>query len=362
MKTLTLFFLLALTSSATASTVFIVSRVTDPKVDAEEASAFRDALSAELAGYGFSTGVRGDRIAEEPGEEKLTDAATLNQARQAGADFALAATLSNRNEEVRQFSGYGVETSNRIHSLSFSYRLLRVSDGESLQGGTGAVRKTFRATEGAVTAAADATSDLIGMAAGRIAAEVAAAIAPEDLVASENATAEVEFTVIPRGMGMTVPEVTELESGELYVTGERGDVTLDAVTVLLDGIVVGSALEPISASRGLHELTLQREGFEDWKRTVNISPNLELVVRLKATDEEIERFRAQAAFLESLRTARTLTDAEAEKIRGIATMFAQSGYRFDIRSDSKQDIRVDTDEAITIEQNNRTLMGDNPEN
>ncbi|MFP4351238.1 MAG: PEGA domain-containing protein [Puniceicoccaceae bacterium] len=365
MKVLTSLLLLhaALLAGAHASsTVFIVSRVTDPAVDAEEASAFRDALAAELAGYGFSTSVRGDRIAEEPGDGKLTDAATLGQARQAGADFALAATLSNRNEEVRQFSGYGVETSNRIHSLSFSYRLLRVTDGESIQGGTGAVRKTFRSTEGAVTASADATSDLIGMAAGRIAAETAAAIAPGDLAADAGESAAVEFTVIPRGMGMTVPEVTELESGDLYVTGERGDVTLDAVTVLLDGIVVGSALEPITASRGLHELTLQREGFEDWRRTVNISPSLELVVRLKATDEEIERFREQAGFLESLRAERTLTDAEAEKIRGIAAMFARSGYRFDIRSDSKQDIRVDTDEAITIEQNNRTLMGDNPDN
>ena len=43
-------------------------------------------------------------------------------------------------------------------------------------------------------------------------------------------------------------------------------------------------------------------------------------------------------------------------------MFTQSGFRWDIRADDKSDIKVETDEAITIEQNNRTLMGDNPAN
>ena len=358
--TLPLFFFMATVCSAT--TIFVVSRAADDKIDASQASAFRDALSAELAGYGFSAAVRADQFAEETGQEKTSDASTLNQARQAGAPYALVSTLRNVNEEVREFSGYDVKTSNRIYTLSFAYRLLDASDGSVVTGGNGSVRKTLRATEGSVTATKETTGDLITLASERIAQEVAATLAPSDLEANKDGSNNVEFTITPRGMGMSIPEVTELKSGELYVTGERNDITLDAVTVLIDGVTVGSAPGTLATSPGLHEVTLQRAGFEDWQRTVNIREDMDLIVRMAATDAEIQRFREQAAFLENLRTQRVLTDAEAEKIRGIAKMFEQSGFRWDIKSDTKQDIRVDTDEAITIEQNNRTLMGDNPDN
>lgn len=362
MKRLFLALLLpALSASLPASSIFVVSRVAAPGVDAAVESGFRDALAAELAGYGFSAANRADQFAEAPGTETLTDAATLNQARQAGASHALVATLRNLNEEVREFSGYETATSNRIHSLDFSYRLLRASDGESLEGGTGTVSRTFRSTAGAASAARDTAAQLAGMAAARIAEDVATVIGPGELDAGP-AAASAAFSIIPRGMGMTVPEVIELESGQLYVTGEREDITLDAVTVLVDGVVAGSAPDVIEAAPGLHEITLQREGFEDWRRTVNIRPDLELVVRMQATDEAVERFREQSAFLEALKDKRELTAAEAERVRGIARMFEQSGFRWDIRSDAKSDIRVDTEEAITIEQNNRTLMGDNPKN
>lgn len=337
------------------SSIFIVSRIADPAIDPLEESAFRDALAAELSSYGFPTAVRGDRFAEEPGAEDTAAASPLNQARQAGAGYALVATLRNLNEELRRFSGYDTDTVNHVHSLDFSFRLLRADDGEALRGQSGSVRRTFRTTEGASTVSADATGELIGLAAGRIAGEVAAEIAPDDLAEGEgNADSPVEFRIVPRGIGMTVPEVVRLESGELYVTGEREDIVLDAVTALVDGVVAGTVPGKLLARPGLHQVKLEREGFEDWERPVNVRPDLELSVRMKATDEAIARFREQASFLEGLRTARTLTEAEAEKIRGIARMFEQSGLRYDIR--------VDTDEAIRIEQNNRTLMGDNPEN
>ncbi|MGE9291027.1 MAG: PEGA domain-containing protein [Puniceicoccales bacterium] len=356
MKALTLFFLLPLVALASGgSSVFIVSRATDKNIDSAEASSFRDALAAELAGYGFTSAVRADQFAEETGTEKVNDASTLNQARQAGASYALVSTLRDLKTEVREYSGNGVKTANRIYSLSFSYRLLSASDGAVLTGGNGSVRKTLRATQGAVTVDSSTTGDLLSMASTRIAEEVAAALQPSDLVEASPSDTVVPFTITARGMGMTIPEVTELDSGELYVTGERNDITLDAVTVMIDGVAVGSAPGELESSAGLHEVTLQREGFEDWTRTVNIREGLDLVVRMSATDAEIKRFRQQSAFLEGLRTQRVLTDAEAEKVLGIAQMFSQSGFRWDI----KQDIKVDTDEPIKIEQNNRTLMGDN---
>lgn len=350
-----------LVSLLSASSIFVTTRVVTPEGQPEMEAQFRQALAAELASHGFSATVRGDLIAENPEANARKMTAAVNEARQLGASYAMAATLRNFNEEDRRFSGYGTASINRISRCDFTYRLIRVSDNESIKGGTGTVSKTLRTTEGSSATIADMDGDLISLAAQRIAGELGDTLEPDELT-EDAPTAPVSFLLIPRGMGMTVPEVVERESGELYVTGERQDVTLDAVTVLLDGVVIGSAPSELQATPGLHELTLEREGFEDWSRTVNIVPGMELTVRLKAEDEAIERFRSQSAFLEGLATNRALTDAEVEKVRGMAKMFEQSGYRWDIRSDAKSDIRVDTDEAITIEQNNRTLMGDNPEN
>jgi len=358
MKSWILFFLPLLSFTSDPASIFIVSRTATPEVTTLEASSFRDALAAELSGYGYSTTVRSDQFAESPGDEKLDEASTLNKARQTGASYALVATLRNLKTEVREYARGDVATVNRTFHLSFSYRLLNAADGSVLTGGNGSVSKTLRATAGAATVESGTTGDLLGLAAERIGNDVSAAIKPSELVQSSDSSQVVTFAITPRGMGMTVPEVVETPDGQFYVTGERNDITLDAVTVLVDGVTVGSAPGDLQAAPGLHEITLQREGFEDWKRTVNISEDLDLTIRMAATDAEIQRFREQSAFLEGLRTQRVLTDAEAEKIQGIAKMYAQSGYRWDI----KQDIKVDTDKAITIEQNNRTLMGDNPEN
>jgi hypothetical protein len=45
-----------------------------------------------------------------------------------------------------------------------------------------------------------------------------------------------------------------------------------------------------------------------------------------------------------------MTDAEAERIRGIAQMFRQSGYRIDHRSTSeeKADVKIDAKEMPQI--------------
>jgi hypothetical protein len=54
--------------------------------------------------------------------------------------------------------------------------------------------------------------------------------------------------------------------------------------------------------------------------------------------------------LNALDVSRKMTDAEAERIRGIAQMFRQSGYRIDHRSTSeeKSDVKIDAKEMPQI--------------
>jgi len=344
-----LFLVIPFAASLSASPdIFIVSRAGPTPYSTEQVDAFRDGLAAELSGFGFSSTVRADRI----GGDDEANLATLNEARLMGASYVLVATLGGLEAEISQYEGHGVETENIIYELSFSYRLLQANDSKALLGSTGSVRRTFRQTDSSRRASSDAPAPLLRTAARVIAGEVNARIQPEDLSISQTDNQLVTFNVRAVGMGMSLPEVVRLDDGELYVTGERSDVVLDAVTVLLDGITVGTAPGEFESSPGLQEITLQRDGYEDWQRTINAREGLNLVVRLSPTDEERKRFQEDALFLENLRTGRALTDAEVERIEGMAQMLRQSGYRWDIT--------VDTDEALRIEQHNRTIMGDNP--
>ena len=103
------------------------------------------------------------------------------------------------------------------------------------------------------------------------------------------------------------------------------------VTVELDGIALGSAPGAFQAYPGLHKLRLSREGFDDWERTVNIYDGQTLRVALQMSAAGYARWADTTAFLASLDNKRKLTDAEAEKIRGLAKFFSESHYRVDAK-------------------------------
>jgi hypothetical protein len=76
-------------------------------------------------------------------------------------------------------------------------------------------------------------------------------------------------------------------------------------------------------------LRLSREGFDDWERTVNIYNGQTLRVALQMSTAGYARWADTTAFLAKLDNNRKLTDAEAEKIRGLAKFYSESHYRLD---------------------------------
>ncbi len=96
------------------------------------------------------------------------------------------------------------------------------------------------------------------------------------------------------------------------------------VTVELDGIALGSAPGAFQAYPGLHKLRLSREGFDPWEHTVNIFNGQKLRVALQMSAEGYARWADTTAFLATLDNRRKLTDAEAEKIRGLANFTAKA--------------------------------------
>jgi hypothetical protein len=97
---------------------------------------------------------------------------------------------------------------------------------------------------------------------------------------------------------------------------------------------------------------------------VNFFPNQRLLINMRLDDKGMERLQEMVVFLNGLKQSAALTQAEVDRIEGIATYFKQSGIRLDHRSDvnvdqrsdHKSDIKVDTKEGIEVHQTQNSLF------
>jgi hypothetical protein len=90
---------------------------------------------------------------------------------------------------------------------------------------------------------------------------------------------------------------------------------------------------------GFRRVRISRPGFETWERTVNAADGLSLVVPLKITADELERWRQMTLFLTRLQAGAKLTDAQIKVLEGEAARLAASGYRVDVKVDTKENFK-----------------------
>jgi hypothetical protein len=97
-------------------------------------------------------------------------------------------------------------------------------------------------------------------------------------------------------------------------------------------VALGSAPGAFQGRPGLHKIRLSREGFDPWERTINIYEGQNLRVALQMSDAGYAKWKDTTSFLATLDNNRKLTDAEVNKINGIAEFFKNSHYRIDAKN------------------------------
>lgn len=145
-----------------------------------------------------------------------------------------------------------------------------------------------------------------------------------------------------------VPDVRLGPSNTVNILDGKLPASPVEVTVEVDGVAVGMAPGKVEVKPGFSQLRLSRTGFEDWERTINARDGQKLSVAMQMNESGLQRWAELTVFFNSLVNGAKLTDAQVEEIEARAKMLSQSGY--------KVDIKVDTDEAVTI-QNNRSIFG-----
>lgn len=331
----------------------------------DKLGAFEDLLIGEVTDMGFRVMSPGDTVNAlrnflgTPPDESVPGAkldellanntSAVRLAQNMGVDFILVASITTFGSDTQHLKrpDLGIDRTVTDYKLRATYKVIGASRGESLSAGNVLASRRLQSSA-TLEENSDVANDLLADAAVQIASKLESKGGTGAVPQGEKAAEFVNFVLSCSMQDMTVPEVIKDESGEYILSANRYKLETLAVTVELDGVVIGSAPGEFQALPGLHKIRLTREGFEDWERTISVREGQILNVALTLTPEGRAYWLQMADFFARLKRDERIAEADAELIRGVAQKMRQSG----IRIDKKVDVKVDTTDAPSVSQVN----------
>lgn len=331
----------------------------------EQLPILEDLVAAKLTGEGFSV-ISRDIVLSVVGDLKKRssinklDAAlddqtsALRLSQNLGADYLLFVSILGHDVSSRRVNAYGISVLNLNNTLRTTYRIINGNTGGSLLADSFESTQTIQQTKYSTTDNPGIIRDLLNDAAGEMVSNLLKKTEAGKLQDVQLSRDAVEFGIAVGIADVNFPEIIEDSDGKLQLTANRGTVQALAVTVELDGMLIGTTgtteLVPMfKVAPGLHRLKLSREDLETWERVVNVVDGMVLNVSMQLNEEGLKRWRENTEIFNKMKKEAKLSDAEAELIRAKAERMRNSYFRINI--DNRQDVKVDTDEAIQIENN-----------
>jgi len=303
-------------------------------------SAKSDALAAATLNVAQSDTVQ---VAETSGTTKLdqllndnTSALRLSQT--LGVDFILIPAITSYGTERKTYNANGIATVNLLHKLRVSCKIVEANEGGAVRSSMVLAEKNLRDSGDLKTDSSDVINGLLDDAADQLADTLVASAKTLPMEVAK--AAMVSFKVVctmtdPRQQPILVSAIGISADNKVIVTNQPVAVQAMDVTVEVDGVAIGSAPGDFKARPGLHKLSLSREGFDTWSRTVNLYEGQTLRVALQMSPAGYARWAATTDFLATLDSNRKLTDAEVKRIEGLAEFFKNSHYRVDTKENAK---------------------------
>ncbi len=286
-------------------------------------------------------------------DQKLTDdTSALRLSQNMGADYLLMVAIDALNTETKRYKTAEIDVVNQVHTLRGTYKLLDGVTGGAIGGMPVRASKTIRESANLSVDNTDLTAELIEKLAESVAQDM---LKKADLFREASALGDIPVTIRCQARDL---QGNEISRTDISVTEDNrlvkgaNPVPLQVVaTIAFDGMVMGSTPATVKVKPGPHKLRLTRPGFEDVEMTVKAAEGMELVVSMQMSAEGFARWLQIRGALNALDISRKLTDAEAERIRGVAQMFRQSGFRIDQRATSTSDVKIDAKEMPEINVN-----------
>lgn len=275
---------------------------------------------------------------ESAGSMLISDASGVRLGGLVGADYILSVSVASYSVEKRKSSVYGVATENTVYKLRINSTLHVLSDSAySVAGASSVSEKTQRNTADISVSDDGVIDELVADAAERTAESFAFRSKRKPLATPVRTSGEIEILFTVEGLDM--PEVVR-ENGKYALSKNTLPVSVSSVSAEVDGIAQtlgGKILLP----RGIHTLVIRQSGLEPLEKNINITgaSGQRLTLSLRPDAATRAAFKEDAAFVEDMKrramasdSALEISAAEAERIRGAAKMYEQSGFKVDAKS------------------------------
>lgn len=324
--------------------IFIANRI--PKWE-ESMGAFEDLVTARVTDLGFqvlskeivSDSLRkfDSQLASTPRPADSLDAklaeqsSALRLAQGLGADYLLVASLTSVGTREKAVNAYNVSRVTKETTLRVTYKVIDGRTGATLTAAADKVSYEAGQSENAIEKSDDVNNELMDLAAEKIAGSLRTKIDQDRIAEASPAAAPATVAIEIEAADLVIPDVRLDEEHTVQISASQYKVHPLNATVEVDGVAVGTAPGKVRMKTGFSKVRITREGFKPWERTINAADGQRLVVALELSEDGYGRWKDATAFLNNLKNGARLTDAEAEKLRGQAKMFSQSGYKVDTR-------------------------------
>lgn len=269
----------------------------------------------------------------------LDQASALSLAQNLNADYLLHVSIGSLSKSERTIVAYGTKLVTTEHTLTASYKLLDASAGGSLVGDVIKASMSDQATANATTVSDGVLDDLIGKISEQVASSLNVRVSAGQVAKAGTYGLPVKVNIRLECAELSVPDVRLTRENIVMSSGAILPAAPGAAVVEVDGVAAGTAPGAIKMRPGFRRVRISRPGFETWERTVNAADSLSLTVPLKITAGELERWRQMTLFLTRLQVGARLTDAQVKVLEGEAASLAASGYRVDVKVDTKENFK-----------------------
>ena len=269
-----------------------------------------------------------------------------------GADYVLAVSLSNFAKNSNTSNLYGVRTQNNIYTLSCNYNLYEAGEGLGAAGGVVKSRKVVRRTQDS-SSTVDVMGELVEDCAGQIAESLVARESAGAVAAKKVGAGEVVLQV--RAGTAEFPRLSENPDGTYALSVVKIPLELAVFSAEIDGVSQSVVDGKLRLAKGIHFVKIAHKDLEPIEKTINITgeSGQQIVFDAQMTEAAKARMRSDMQWFQQFARQQglikhegdmldadvgakvKLNDAEAAKIGAIGEMLKNSGYKMDVKVDSK---------------------------
>ena len=288
-----------------------------------DATYFGGLLGPKVSSKASATG-----ISVSPVEVKqATEKEMINEARSRGANYLVDVAVANFSSTSAEVFGQ----KQRRMAATLAWRIIDIT-GANVAVASGEA-KDFNLSD-TILPDTEQSSNLADSIATKAGVEIANALKGS----TAKAPNEVATPIVIIADELSFPSIVVGKDYIVKRSKENLQVKLSGFTVVVDGIVVGTTDDgtPVNLPVGLHDISLERSGFSEWKQRVRVVPGLSLRPVIRPNPQSLVAWREQIQFLQDLAAGAKLTDAQVELVKGKAQELRNSGYRVDIKVDANE--------------------------